>query len=108
MELLCRLDDVGGRPVLQVAGEIDLATLPTLHDQLTRAITHHQGATLWVDLDGVTTLEDTGVGIVLGAAGRARELGGDLRVVCTTPKLLRRFALTGFDRAVAIDAHLHG
>jgi anti-sigma B factor antagonist len=108
MELLCRLDDAGGRPVLQVSGEIDLATVPLLHDHLARALSQHHGATLWVDLDGVTTLDDTGIGVVLGAAGRAREQGGDLRVVCTSPRLLRRFALTGFDRAVAVEAHLHG
>jgi anti-sigma B factor antagonist len=108
MELLCRLDDVGLRPVLHVSGEIDLATLPVLHDQLTRAIARHPGATLWVDLDGVTTLDDSGLGLVLGAAGRARELGGDLRAVCTSPRLLQRLALTGFDRAVAVDPHLHG
>ena len=108
MELRCRLDTVGDRPVLHALGEIDLATLPVLHDQLTRAISLHQRTTLWVDLDGVTTLDDTGVGVLLGAAGRARELGGDLRVVCTSPRLLHRFALTGFDRAVAVDPHLHG
>ena len=67
MELRCRLDTVGDRPVLHALGEIDLATLPVLHDQLTRAISLHQRATLWVDLDGVTTLDDTGVGVLLGA-----------------------------------------
>jgi anti-sigma B factor antagonist len=108
MDLLCRLDEVGGRPVLHVSGEIDLATLPVLHDQLTRAIARHQAATLWIDLDGVSTLDDAGLGLLLGAAGRARDLGGDLRVVCTSARLTQRFALTGFDRAMAIDAHLHG
>ena len=108
MEPVCRLDEVGDRPVLHVSGEIDLATVPVLHDQVTRAIARHPAATLWVDLDGVTTFDDAGLGILLGAAGRARELGGDLRIVCTTPRLLQRFALTGFERAVAIDAHLHG
>jgi anti-sigma B factor antagonist len=108
MDPLCRLDEVGNRPVLHVSGEIDLATLPVLHDQLTRAIALHPGATLWIDLDGVTTLDDAGLGLLLGAAGRARELGGDVRVVCTSARLIQRLALTGFDRAVAIDADLHG
>jgi anti-sigma B factor antagonist len=107
MELVCRLDEAGLRPVLHLSGEIDLATLPALYDQLTRAIARHLGSTLWVDLDGVTTLDDTGLGLLLGAAGKARELGGDLRLVCTTPRLLERFEVTGFGRAVAVDAHLH-
>ena len=107
MDLLCRLEVVAGRPVLQVSGEIDLATLPTLHDHLSRAIASHQAATVWVDLDGVSVLDDAGLGVVLGAAGKARELGGDLRIVCTSQRLLRRFELTGVDRAVAVEPHLH-
>ena len=52
--------------MLQVSGEIDLATLPYFRDQLLRAVSLHAGATLLVDLDGVTVLDDTGLGILLG------------------------------------------
>ena len=67
--------------MLQVSGEIDLATVPSFRDHLTRIIAH-PGATVLVDLDGVTALDDTGLGMLLGAAGRAREQSGDLVVVC--------------------------
>ncbi len=106
MELLCRLATIGDLPVLHVSGEIDLATLPQFRDHLSQAITHHPGATLFVDLDGVTALDDTGLGMLLGAAGRARELHGDLVLVCTSERLLERFAFTGLDRAVAIRSSL--
>lgn len=108
MELLCRLTIVGVSPVLHVSGEIDLATLPSFRDHLTRAIGQHVGSTIVVDLDGVTALDDTGLGMLLGAAGRAREGGGDLVVVATNERLLQRFALTGLDRAVAVRGALHG
>ncbi len=108
MELHCQLSTIGARPVLQVSGEIDLATLPLLRDQLTRAVGLHRGATLFVDLDGVTALDDAGLGMILGAAARAREAQGDLVVVCSGDRLLQRFALTGLDRAVAVHSHLHG
>ena len=107
MELLCRLATLGTSPVLQVSGEIDLATLPTFRDHLTRAVGQHTGATVFVDLDGVTALDDTGLGMLLGTAGRAREAGGDLVVVCTSTRLLQRFALTGLDRAVTVQPTLH-
>ncbi len=106
MELLCRLATIGGLPVLHVSGEIDLATLPQLHDHLGQAITRHAGATVFVDLDGVTALDDTGLGMLLGAAGRARELHGDLVLVCTSERLLERFALTGLDRALSVRSTL--
>jgi anti-sigma B factor antagonist len=106
MELLCRLTTVGPRAVLQVSGELDMATLPTFRDHLSRAVDDHRGATVWVDLDGVTALDDTCLGMLLGAAGRAREAGGDLSLVCTAERLRRRFALTGLDRAIAVHATL--
>ena len=105
MELICTLAVPAGRPVLQVCGEIDLATLPYFRDQLARALSLHAGAHLLVDLDGVTALDDAGLGMLLGAAGRAREHLGDLTIVCTNERLCARFALTGLDRAITITRH---
>lgn len=107
MELHCRLTTVGGLPVLQVSGEIDLATLPVLRDQLARAVGLHAGASLFVDLDGVTALDDSGLGMLLGAAARSRDAGGDVIVVCSTERLLHRFALTRLDRAISVRPNLH-
>lgn len=103
MELVCSLTVLGDLPVLQASGEIDLATLPYFHDQLNRAISLHVGAEVFVDLDGVTALDDTGIGMLLGAAGRAREHGGDLLLVCNSDRLRSRFSLTGLDRAMVVQ-----
>jgi anti-sigma B factor antagonist len=89
-------------PVLVVDGAVDLATLPMLRDELLRSVYLHRGATLLVDLDAVTVLDDTALGVLLGAAGSARQTGGDLTVVCSLPTLLARLALTGFDRAISV------
>lgn len=102
MELICSLTLQGPLPVLQVSGEIDLATLPYFRDQLVRATSRHRGDTVFVDLDGVSVLDDSGLGMLLGGAGRAREDGGDLVIVCTTERLLARFAATGLDRAISV------
>jgi anti-sigma B factor antagonist len=103
MELNCIHAFVGTKAVLQVSGEIDLATLPLFHDHLVRLVDGHPGVTVVVDLDGVTALDDTGLGMLLGAAGRARQLDGDLVLVCSGERLLARFALTGLDRAVLVQ-----
>ncbi|MBI4933436.1 MAG: STAS domain-containing protein [Actinobacteria bacterium] len=103
MELNCVHAFVGQQAVLQVSGEIDLATVPLFRDHLVRLVDTHPGATVIVDLDGVTALDDTGLGMLLGAAGRARQLEGDLVLVCSGERLLARFALTGLDRAVTVQ-----
>jgi anti-sigma B factor antagonist len=106
MDLVCRHTHVADCAVLHVSGEIDLATLPVFRDHLTRLIDTNAGSTVQVDLDGVTVLDDTGLGMLLGAAGRARRHGGDVVVVCTTPSLIERFALTGLDRAMTVADRL--
>ena len=103
---MCRTVTIGGLPTLQASGEIDLSTVPVLHDALRRLIADHLGHVVAIDLDGITVLDDTGLGVLLGAAGRAREQGGDLVVVCTTERLLRRFELSGLSRAVDVRGRL--
>lgn len=108
MDLVCRLSLLGSLPVLQVTGELDLSTVPLLHASLSRAVDQHQGTTIYVDVDGLTALDDTGLGLLLGAAGRAREHGGDVVLVCASERLRHRFAVTGLDRAIRVQQGLTG
>ena len=85
---------------LQLAGEVDLATVPRLSDALTRLLAY--SGSVAVDLDGVHLLDDAGLGLLLGAAGRARQSDRELVVVCSPGALRDRLTLTGFDRAVTV------
>jgi anti-sigma B factor antagonist len=93
---------VGGDAVISLSGEVDLATIPLLHDALTKALTHHPGRMIVIDLDGVTLLEDIGLGVLLGAAGSARQTGANLVVVCNNMRLRERLDRTGFSRAIEV------
>lgn len=106
MDLSCRLTVVGDIPCLAVSGELDLASIAVLRDALLRVVTSNPGNTVVIDLDGVTVLDDTALGILLGAAARAREGGGDLAIVCTAERLCQRFERTGLDRAVEIRSRV--
>ena len=100
--------DVGGRAVVVLTGSVDLSTVPTLQNALSRVAVERPGESVVVDLDGVDTIDDVGLGILLGAAGRARRHGGDLVIVCTTARHRERFELTGFDRAITVQVSLTG
>lgn len=102
MNLSTRRRLIGDIDALIVEGDVDLSTVPQLQDSLTRLVNESRGQTSVVDLDGVTLLDDTALGILLGAAGRARSSGGELIVVCTSEKLRLRFAETRFDQAVHV------
>ncbi len=102
VDLFCRQAVVGTLPVVLVSGELDLASVGVLRDALLKAVTEHRGTTVAVDLEGVTALDDTALGILLGGAARAREHGGDLVIVCASPRLVERFELSGLARAVQV------
>jgi anti-sigma B factor antagonist len=93
---------VAGTAVVTLSGSVDLATVPQLSDALSRAVLSNRGRLVAVDLDGVTALDDTGLGVLLGAAGRARDSGGDVAIICSDARLGARLARCGLDRAVTV------
>ncbi len=106
MDLHCRTTTIGATPTLHVSGELDLATVAVLRDALLKVVSGHPGSVVAVDLDGVTALDDTALGIMMGGAARAREHGGDLVLVCSSDRLRRRFELTGLARAIEVRERL--
>ena len=103
MDLVGRISNAGAQPVLYLSGEIDLSTLPLLLDHLTRLVHEHPRTTVRVDLDGITALDDTGLGLLLGAAARARSLGGELEVFSSPGRIRERLAATR--TALAVPVH---
>ncbi len=101
--LRVNLEAIGELPVLTLDGDADMGSLPRLSDALTAAVDAHRGERLAVDLDALGVLDDLAFGSLLGAAGRARIHGGDLVLIASGDRLLRRLALTGVDRA--LDVH---
>ena len=91
-----------GQVVLTIAGPADLGTLPTWHRALTGLVTDHPGRDLVIDLDPVTVLDDTVLGVLLGAAADARGAGGSLTIMCSRAAVLDRLRTTGLDLIVPI------
>jgi anti-sigma B factor antagonist len=97
--------DVDGWTVVRASGEIDVATAPELRERLTELI--DAGTTrLIVDLEDVDFIDSTGLGVLVGSARRARETGGDVRLVCTNPRILKVFQATGLHEVFAIGSTL--
>jgi anti-sigma B factor antagonist len=91
----------GNVPVIAVGGEIDVATAPQLRESLHRIIAQGE-ATVVVDLLDVTFLDSTALGVLVGALKRCRELGGDLHVVVTDPRIVKIFEITGLTKVFPI------
>ena len=104
MELFTRPVVVASLQVLELQGDVDLATLPELHQATSRFVEAHPGALVAIVLDGVGSLADAGLGVLLGAAARARARHGDVVLVCAGRRLRDRLAMSRLDRALDVFA----
>jgi anti-sigma B factor antagonist len=94
-----------GAAVLKVTGEIDVATAPRLREHVVKLV--GDGETrIVVDMEGVDFIDSTGLGALVGALKRVRTHGGELVIVCTRPRLLKVFEITGLVRVFEIHDSL--
>jgi anti-sigma B factor antagonist len=99
------VEDRAGVPVVGVRGEVDVATAPALRETLDATIDGGPG-TVVVDLSGVTFIDSTGLGVLIGARKRCLDVGGELRVVVAEPRILKVFEITGLSDLFTIHPAL--
>jgi anti-sigma B factor antagonist len=105
MELDVRTECEGGVCVATVTGEVDVYTSPGLKTKLLEAI-DGGCSRLIIALDGVTFIDSSGLGVLVGALRRLKERGDELRLVCTRDQVLKIFRITGLDKVFHIVATL--
>jgi anti-sigma B factor antagonist len=93
----------GDEGLVSVTGELDLTTAPRVRTALMEAI-GAGGKDLVVNLVGVTFLDSTALGVLVAGLKRAREAGGDLRLVATSSHILRMLAITRLDCVFSVYA----
>jgi anti-sigma B factor antagonist len=82
-------------PVIVARGEIDVATSPMLRSELTSVLAQHPEE-LTLDLRGVTFVDSSGLGVLVGALKRLRESGGGQFTVVDAQDPVRKvFDITG-------------
>ncbi len=91
-------DDV---TVVSVEGEVDVHTAAQLRLTLDQEIADGH-VRLVVDLDKVSFLDSTGLGVLVGRLKLVRNASGWLRIVCTSERILRVFRITGLDKVFGI------
>jgi anti-sigma B factor antagonist len=91
--------------VVSVAGELDLATVDRLREELDRTA-EHDARRVIVDLIGLTFIDSVALGVLTEGARRLRANGGVCVVVSQDPRILRVFEITGLDRIFRIERSL--
>lgn len=94
MDLRLEVSERSGWSVVDVGGEIDVATAPRLREQLI-ALVNDQRYQIVVSLEAVDFIDSTGLGVLISGLKRVRTHGGRFALVCTEPRILKVFEITG-------------
>lgn len=105
MDITINVHSRDGRTVLEVSGEVDVYTGPTLRDHI-NGLLDAGTADLVVDLGHVEFIDSTGLGVLVGALNRVRDLGGSLIVLCAQERVLKLFRITGLDQVFTVQPSL--
>jgi anti-sigma B factor antagonist len=95
---------VPGGWLVEVSGEVDLHTAPQLRAVLGGLVERDSpGESVVVDLTGVSFIDSTGLGELVGAHKAVQRRGDRLHLVATNERVTRLLSLTGLDEVL----HVH-
>ncbi len=92
----------GTKTVVSLAGEVDLSNHLALRSHLNDLIVDGH-VHLVLDLRGVTFMDSTGLGALIGTRRRVHAFAGSLAIVLTHEAIRRVFEVTGLDNV--FDLH---
>lgn len=101
MELVLHTERDADVCTLTLQGEVDVYTAPQLRQELA-SIIDGGCSRIVIDLEKVSFIDSSALGVLVGALGRAREKGGSIRIVCTRDNILKLFTITGLDAVFPI------
>lgn len=105
MDLNVRTRAEGDWSVVEVEGEVDMFTAPKLREALVQLV---DGGSyrIVVDLEGVSFMDSTGLGTLVGGLKRVKEHEGSLALVCSSRPVMRVLTITGLNNVFPIHPTL--
>ena len=100
--LTVRAERQGSRALLDLSGELDLATISKLRDQATGQLDDAGVRELVLDFAGLTFLDSSGLGALLQIRGDAISRGAKLAIVNVPAAPARVIAIAGLNSTFGI------
>jgi anti-sigma B factor antagonist len=93
----------GALGIIILVGEVDIYTAAPFKERMLELL---DGGVekLLVDLSGVTFIDSTALGVLIGGLRRVHDAGGMMALVVTTSVVERVLTITGLDRVFEIHA----
>ena len=90
-----------------LSGEIDHHTAAAMREEIDKAIAFNQPKMLKLDYSGVTFMDSSGVGLVMGRYRAMQPYGGQIIVANLSPSIYKVMRLAGIEKIAKITQADH-
>jgi len=88
--------------IVRVDGEMDLNSADTFRHEIDKKLDELRPINLLIDLGGVTFIDSSGLGVILGRYKRVAQRGGRMAITKAQPTVRRILELSGLMRVMGI------
>ncbi len=88
--------------IVRLSGELDQHTAGRLRTMVEQELDREVATAVLLSLEGLTFMDSSGLGVILGRYRRLNQTGGKMVACCLTPQVLRIFELSGLTRIISI------
>ncbi len=102
--MVIRMGTEAGELTVWLSGELDHHAARTMREQVDAAVERSTAHTLLLDFSGVTFMDSSGIGLIMGRYRLMQSRGGRLLVTGASERLQRVMKLAGLNRLPIWDA----
>ncbi|MBQ8108527.1 MAG: STAS domain-containing protein [Ruminococcus sp.] len=99
---MTRIKVYGDTVVAEILGDLDHHSASLIREDIDREINCRQPQRLVIDFSGVTFMDSSGIGLIMGRYRLMQELGGEVMVACVPGYIRKVLRLAGIDRLTGI------
>ena len=93
----CEITKNGKRLIARITCEIDHHTAKIIRESVDSTLAD-VFSVLELDFSGVSFMDSSGIGLIIGRAARAEDIGASLEVTGLSPRLRRLVCMSGVER----------
>ena len=101
MEIISNVKD--GVLCVKLSGDIDHHSAKTVRDSVDNLIRKNNPAELELDLSAIEFMDSSGLGLVLGRYKKQTDMGGKMKIVNPTRRVLQILQLAGVEKIIKIE-----
>jgi len=101
MQESCKMGKEGLR--FKIKGELDLNCADALRDRLDKEIKKRSARHLILDFSGVSFIDSSGLGVIIGRYRKLAPLGGKISICNCNAQVYRILEISGLTRIIQVD-----